>query len=116
MTGFPASNVQVTIERFDRGTWTVIAEGTSNDDGRIPFAAWRWHTTDQGSAIPGLDGGEYRATFATGSYFERNGVSSYFFPQVTVQFIVPEAEATAGRHFHIPLLLSPYGYSTYRGS
>jgi 5-hydroxyisourate hydrolase len=58
-----------------------------------------------------LRGGTYRLTFAVGEYFARRGVES-FYGAVTIEFIVRDA----GAHYHVPLLLSPFGYSTYRGS
>ncbi len=57
-----------------------------------------------------LTAGDYRLRFDTGAYFTLLGVTS-FYPEVVVTFVVDGDE-----HFHVPLLLSPYGYSTYRGS
>ena len=58
--------------------------------------------------------GVYRVHFDTTSYFTRSGQKDFFFPEVSVVFQIRESDL--GGHFHIPLLLSPYGYSTYRGS
>jgi 5-hydroxyisourate hydrolase len=58
-----------------------------------------------------LAAGDYRLTFATGGYFAANGQQG-FYPEVVVTFTVTDA----GQHHHVPLLLSPYAYSTYRGS
>jgi len=55
--------------------------------------------------------GVYRLTFATGAYFAARNIES-FYPQVSISFIVRDA----AEHYHVPLLLSPFGYSTYRGS
>jgi 5-hydroxyisourate hydrolase len=95
--GAPARGVAVVVEHRDRdGEWTPAARGTTDGDGRL--------------RVP-LDGdaGEWRLTFGTGGYFAARGVES-FYPEVTVTFTV-----TAG-HYHVPLLLSPFAYSTYRGS
>jgi 5-hydroxyisourate hydrolase len=88
--GCPAEGVGITLEN-DRG---VIARGVTNADGRLKLI------DDPPEA------GTYRITFDTGGY-DPNG----FFPRVTIEFIVG-----GGQHYHVPLLLSPFGYSTYRGS
>ena len=92
--GAPAAGVGVTLE-IDRDGWNVIASGTTNDDGRLKLV-------DQ-PPEPAV----YRITFDTGAY-EPDG----FFPRVAIEFTV---RGTA-QHYHVPLLLSPFGYSTYRGS
>lgn len=73
-----------------------LESGTTGADGRLRFAA---------DTPPGV----YRLTFGTGEYFARRGLPS-FYPEVVVTFTVP-----AGEHCHVPLLLSPFSYSTYRG-
>jgi 5-hydroxyisourate hydrolase len=95
--GRPAANVAVTLEH---GTdWTPVGGGRTGDDGRL---------AELGSPeAPG----RYRLRFDTGAYFEAAGTAA-FFPEVTVEFAVESPE----EHHHVPLLLSPYGYSTYRGS
>lgn len=98
--GRPAKGLAITIERMVQGTWTKHASGVTNDDGRAPEIA--------GTELPK---GDYRATFATGPWFEAQG-SPVFYPEVRVMFRVDAAD----EHYHIPLLLSPFGYSTYRGS
>jgi 5-hydroxyisourate hydrolase len=92
--GKPAAGVAITLE-IDRGGWTAIARGVTNDDGRLKLVE-----EPPESAI-------YRLTFDTGAYD-----SSGFFPRVTIEFAV----RGGAQHYHVPLLLSPYGYSTYRGS
>jgi 5-hydroxyisourate hydrolase len=91
--GMPAAGVPVWLERRDDATWVAVASGVTDSDGRlrdwVPDAAW-------GPAV-------YRLVFATGGEF---------FPEVAVVFRVTEPD----RHHHVPLLLSPYGYTTYRGS
>ena len=95
--GTPAADVAVLLERADEdGMWLVSAHGATGQDGRLRF--------------PGaLPPGRYRLTFATGGYFASRGAES-FYPEVTVTF------TAASGHYHVPLLLSPFAYSTYRGS
>jgi 5-hydroxyisourate hydrolase len=100
--GRPASGVRVTLEtRAGDGTWTVVGRGVTDQDGRL---------RDLLAAGPATSPGTYRLRFDTSAYFGSLGVDS-FYPEVTVEFQVRDAQ-----HYHVPLLLSPYGYSTYRGS
>ena len=101
--GKPATGLSVMLERVDRGVQSVqIGAGMTDDDGRL-----------KNILAPGerLENGEYRLRFATGAYFARDGRES-FYPVVVVEFSISGESA----HYHVPLLLSPYGYSTYRGS
>lgn len=100
-TGLPAAGMRVRCERSDGGAWTDVGGGTTDADGRIRSVL------DAAPLTPGI----YRLTFATGAWHAARGVSA-FFPSVTIEFEI----ADAGRHHHVPLLLSPFGYSTYRGS
>ncbi|MEV7769352.1 hydroxyisourate hydrolase [Microbacterium sp. NPDC086615] len=93
--GTPATGVAVALARLDG---TPVAEGTTDGDGRLALGPDR------------LDDGDYALTFGTGAYFRARGVAS-FHPIATVAFTV-SGEA----HLHVPLLLSPFAYSTYRGS
>ena len=101
-SGTPASGVMVTLSRRAvDGTWVRIAEGMTNEDGRVP------------GLLPDgtiLENGTYQLNFATGEYFARN-MTDHFYPFVEVVFTVKDQ-----RHHHVPLLLNPFGYSTYRGS
>ncbi|HEY6801462.1 MAG TPA: hydroxyisourate hydrolase [Agromyces sp.] len=101
-TGVPAEGVPVELSgRVDtRGEWDVIAEGTTDADGRIMRLG--------GDDLPP---GEYRIRFDTGAYFRARNAET-FYPEAVVTFIVTDD----GRHVHVPLLLSPFAYSTYRGS
>jgi len=101
--GRPASGVPVRLEvlQSDSG-WVSLAEKATDDDGRV---------RDLLDAGARLDAATYRLTFLTGNYFQNQDKAS-FYPEVTVVFRVPEP----GGHYHVPLLLSPFGYSTYRGS
>jgi 5-hydroxyisourate hydrolase len=104
--GRPAADVSVLLERRrGDGTWTRIAAGRTGADGRLDAGALSWETQD------GLAEGVHRLTFGTGEYFAARGVDC-FYPEVTVTFQV----TYPGEHYHVPLLLSPFAYSTYRGS
>ena len=99
--GRPAAGVAVTLERADAAGWTRIAERVTDADGRV-----------RDLLAPGaLTAGRWRLTFATGPYFAVRGVRT-FLPEAAVTFEVVDA----AQHHHVPLLLSPFGFSTYRGS
>jgi 5-hydroxyisourate hydrolase len=95
--GRPAAGVAVTLERGPE--WTEVGSGRTGDDGRL---------AELGAAD---SPGRYRLRFDTAAYHEAAGTPA-FFPEVTVVFTVERP----GEHHHVPLLLSPFGYSTYRGS
>ncbi|MCB9676644.1 MAG: hydroxyisourate hydrolase [Alphaproteobacteria bacterium] len=99
--GRPARGIAVIVERRNGDTWGLLARGVTNDDGRVPNLL----------AEGALDAGTYRVTFLTGPYLEAQGGTA-FYPHVEIVFRVDAPD----EHYHIPLLLSPYGYSTYRGS
>lgn len=102
--GFPAANVRVDLERQtprdddNRGDWARIGSDATNTDGRIAFG------------VP-FEAGAYRLTFHVGDYFRSKGQTP-FFPEVIVHVNIVDTS----RKYHIPLLLNPFGYSTYRGS
>lgn len=102
MRGKPAAEVPVNLARKERDGWVQISSTRTDQDGRcaqlLPDAA-------------DLAPGEYRITFDTAEYFKSQNIVGLY-PVVRVDFIVRAGED----HFHIPLLLSPNGYSTYRGS
>jgi 5-hydroxyisourate hydrolase len=100
VTGRPAPGVPVRLERFDAGEWAAVAAGETDGDGRLRD----WIRPD------GFGLGTYRLVFDTGRYFATAGVAA-FYPEVVVTFSVAD-----DRHHHVPLLLSPFAYSTYRGS
>jgi 5-hydroxyisourate hydrolase len=102
-TGRPAAGVQVLLERSGDGGWLVADQGQTDADGRLRLA------DDTGSAE--FEPGVYRIAFATGAYFRARGVAS-FYPEVTITFEMTGRD----EHYHVPLLLSPFAYSTYRGS
>ena len=100
--GKPAVAVPVILEmEMADGEWMEVSRGATDSDGRIK------HLLDPGS----LSTGTYRLTFDTRAYFESRAAEG-FYPLVTVVFEV----RNPNEQYHIPLLLSPYGYSTYRGS
>jgi 5-hydroxyisourate hydrolase len=100
--GRPAEGVPITLERQDgNGTFARLGQGATDADGRL--------RTLLGNTA--LTAGIYRLTFDTATYFRTTG-SEGFYPSVTVLFEVKNP----AQHHHVPLLLSPYGYSTYRGS
>jgi 5-hydroxyisourate hydrolase len=100
--GQPAAGMAVVLKRLgEDGRWHQIAEGVTNDEGRLG-----------GLLAPDtLVAGRYRLSFATGEYFQRRSLATLY-PQVSVEFQVTAID----EHYHVPLLLSPFGYSTYRGS
>jgi len=98
--GVPAAGVRVRLDRFDAAAWVPVSTGVTDRDGRL--RDW---------LAPGVFGpGTYRLTFDTGGYFADQQVAT-FYPEVAVTFTA----ADDGPH-HVPLLLSPFAYSTYRGS
>ncbi|GGM18321.1 hydroxyisourate hydrolase [Pseudomonas asuensis] len=101
-TGVPSSGINVTLERHVGDTWQSLAQGTTNEQGRI---------AELYPANTSLQKGEYRVVFKTGDYYKKTGHDT-FFPEIPVIFEVKQTD----QHYHIPLLLSPYGFSTYRGS
>lgn len=92
--------MRVTLQARRADGWDDRHETRTDADGRARTL----------SAGP-LGAGEFRLAFATGEWFASRGIDC-FFPQVTVEFRVTDTQ----RHHHVPLLLSPFGYSTYRGS
>jgi 5-hydroxyisourate hydrolase len=102
-TGRPAAGVQVRLERRDDGGWAPASQGQTDADGRLRLAGYGGSAESE----PGV----YRITFATGAYFAARGTAS-FYPEVTITFEITGRD----EHYHVPLLLSPYAYSTYRGS
>jgi 5-hydroxyisourate hydrolase len=100
VSGRPASGVDVVLQRRDGDTWTAAGGGTTNPDGRVPALA-----------PDGVPAGVYRLVFATGPWFAAAGRPA-FYPEVTIAFTVTADD----EHLHVPLLLAPYAYSTYRGS
>ncbi len=100
--GRPAAGIAVALDSHSESAqWDCIATGETDADGRI------LDLLPPGS----LQAGRYRMTFATGDYF-RHQATEGFYPVVRIEFEIREPD----QHYHVPLLLSPFGYSTYRGS
>jgi 5-hydroxyisourate hydrolase len=103
--GRPARAVPVTLEKREGdaagAAFTRVNAGSTDADGRVK------------DLVPAgqLTTGTYRITFDTASYFKAQNVKG-FYPEASIVFVIEDAEA----HYHVPLLLSPFGYSTYRGS
>jgi 5-hydroxyisourate hydrolase len=97
--GRPASGISVRLESiFAPGT--LVGSGVTDADGRV---------ADIGPGV--LDEGSYRLVFETAAYFAAQGIEA-FFPSVELAFTIGDRD----QHYHLPLLLSPFGYTTYRGS
>jgi 5-hydroxyisourate hydrolase len=100
--GRPAAGVPIRLDVQDGEAWRAVGGGATDADGRL-------RTLVPAGAT--LRAGTYRLRFDTAAYFAAAGVEG-FYPHVEVVFAVREG----GGHYHVPLLLSPFGYSTYRGS
>jgi 5-hydroxyisourate hydrolase len=98
--GKPAAGIRVSLARVERGKTIDVGIGTTDSDGRLK------DFTPTSTLKPGT----YELTFETGAYFTGRKVEC-FYPRVAVTFDVRD-----GAHYHVPLLISPFGYSTYRGS
>ena len=99
--GKPGKDITIRLKKFEGGLWQTFAQGVTNDDGRIADLI-----------PPGkiLENGNYKLVFETRSYFEMQKIKG-FYPEVEIQFTVND-----DNHYHVPLLINPFGYSTYRGS
>ena len=100
--GRPAAAVKVQLQRQSAAGWLDVSNAVTDADGRVPALF-----PPSGPAVAGA----YRLTFDVGEYFGNRGIES-FYARVSIDFVVRDSAA----HYHVPLLLSPYGYSTYRGS
>ena len=99
--GRPAAGLAVTLRhRTADGAWSVVGRAVTDADGRVKEL----------STVP-LAPGDYRLEFATDEYFKASG-TAVFYPEVFVTVAAGEGDS----HLHVPLLLSPFGYSTYRGT
>ena len=99
--GKPAPGIDIILFQQHNSAWKEITTGTTNNDGRIP------NLLDKDIILPP---GIYKMKFETKGYFDRQGLQT-FYPYVEIIFSI-----TGSEHYHIPLLLNPFGYSTYRGS
>lgn len=101
-TGLPSSNVEVVLEQKNGDNWKLLNKGITDNNGRITVLFPSKETMEEGI---------YKVTFKTEKWFKAHNIET-FFPEVPVIF---KAD-TNTKHYHIPLLISPYGYSTYRGN
>jgi len=99
--GKPGAAIAVELERAEHNVWHLVGGGVTDGDGRLRTL------TPEGPVAPGT----YRIRFQTEAYFSARGVAG-FFPLVEIQFTIVDGT----QHYHVPLLLSPFGFSTYRGS
>ena len=101
-SGQPTAGVTVTLEQKKDNDWKQLSSGVTNAQGRIA-AMYPAETS--------MQAGDYRIVFKTGEHYARLKQET-FFPEIPVQFHVEQTD----QHYHIPLLLSPFGFSTYRGN
>ena len=99
--GKPGKDITIRLKHMPGGSWQTMAQGITNADGRI------------GDLLPpnkNVAPGNYKMVFETGDYFKTNNIKG-FYPAVEIEFTVFD-----DGHYHVPLLINPFGYSTYRGS
>ncbi|MBK0098872.1 hydroxyisourate hydrolase [Erwinia sp. S63] len=101
-TGVPTAGIEVELDRKQGEEWIRLSQGTTDGQGRITAL----YPSDQKAQT-----GVYRVIFKTGDFYKKNAQPT-FFPEIPVMFSVTSTD----QHYHIPLLLSQYGYSTYRGN
>ncbi len=100
--GRPAAGVIVRLDFLDDGDWKRVGGGCTDQDGRVKDLIKEGFEFCKG---------HYRLEFVVADYFQAQGTKS-FYPYVKIVFMVEDTES----HYHVPLLLNPFGYSTYRGS
>ena len=99
--GLPGKNISIRLQAKRNNAWQTIAQGITNADGRIPDLLPQERI---------LKPDAYRMVFDTGSYYRQQNLKT-FYPEVEIQFSTFDET-----HYHVPLLVNPFGYSTYRGS
>lgn len=100
--GRPARAVPVWLDLLEDKTWRELGSGVTDDDGRLRTLT-----------KPGpVNNGRYRIGFDTAAYFKAIGATTCFFPTIEIQFDLLDGSG----HVHVPLLISPFGYSTYKGT
>jgi 5-hydroxyisourate hydrolase len=100
--GGPAAGITVILEVRQASEWAPVGRGTTDARGRLETL------TDGRTLTPGT----YRLTFDIATYHRALGLAAPFFPEAKVAFNVRDP----AEHYHVPLLVSPFGYSTYRGA
>lgn len=101
MNGVPAKDIPVSLYRLQDDQWILLGNGQTNDDGRCETL----------KIIPNFTSGRYKMYFGVEEYFKTLAGDS-FYPYIEVVFDVKDTD----RHYHVPVLLSAFGYTTYRGS
>jgi len=101
-TGKPAAGVAVSLQRLDDETWETLGRWRTDEQGRV---------ANLSPPDKSMTAGIYRMVFGTKEYFDGQGVST-FYPTIEVVFEIKNPD----EHYHVPVLVSPFGYSTYRGS
>lgn len=99
--GLPGKNISIRLQTYSNNNWQTIAQGITNADGRIP---------DLLPQDRNLKPATYKMVFDTGSYYANQNLKT-FYPEVEIQFTTFDET-----HYHVPLLINPFGYNTYRGS
>ncbi len=99
--GVPGKNISIRLQTKRNNNWQTIAQGITNADGRIP---------DLLPQDRNLKPATYKMVFDTGSYYANQNLKT-FYPEVEIQFTTFDET-----HYHVPLLINPFGYNTYRGS
>jgi len=100
-TGIPGKDISIRLQAFRNNVWQTIAQGITNADGRIPDLLPQERTFKPDT---------YKMVFDTGNYYGKNNTKT-FYPKVEIIFSTFDQT-----HYHVPLLVNPFGYSTYRGS
>lgn len=100
--GRPAAGVGVRLQRLDGAAWIDLSHAATDADGRVPALL---------PAGTAASAGTFRLTFDVAAYFAARGQEA-FYATIAIEVLIREP----AQHYHVPLLLSPYGYSTYRGS
>ena len=100
--GTPAVGVTVILEVRQASEWAPVGRGVTDEKGRVTSLTEGWPVSP----------GTYRLTFDLASYQRSQGVDESFFPEAKVAFNISDVD----QHYHVPLLISPFGYTTYRGA
>ena len=100
-TGKPGRDISIRLMSKVIDKWETIAQGITNNDGRVTDLLPKGKT---------IAAGDYKLVFETGSYYAEKNIKT-FYPVVEIQFTISDDS-----HYHVPLLINPFGYSTYRGS
>ncbi len=106
--GKPANGLRITLSHMVGNTWHELSTGITDQEGRA--SKWQNGGITQADSPADLPVGCYKLIFNTSDYYATMNTPC-FYPQVEIQFRITDRE-----HYHVPLLLSPFGYSTYRGS